>query len=575
VFGTKEAPQPDGFLTFLKNYGFLIVAILIGVWFVSNMRKAAKSQSNQVNGMGGMGKSRGKTFGGKKDANGKDEPKQTLEKVTWDDVAGCDEAVTELKRLVEGLVGRDIYKKFGAELPKGVLLVGPPGTGKTLLARVVANVTDGGFEAASGSDFVEMLVGVGASRVRDTFEKARKYVAEHKKPFVIFIDEIDAIGGKRSTGMNSNSEREQTLNALLVELDGVVGNDGVIVIAATNRVDMLDEALVRPGRFDCQVNVDLPDVVGREKIFAIHTKNKAPGAEDVTPKRLAKISFGYSGAEIKTACNRAAFLAAEAYDRSVRELIAQGVPADQAAKQVPVVIPMGFFDEGLTFARFGDAKVSKQTNMTKKTMLNTAWHEGGHAFASAFFKQHSDPVVKITIMRRSKALGYVQTMPEVDMVGLTRKQCLARIVMAMAGRAAQEVYLRTCDSGASSDFQQATSMARRMVMEWGMSSEIGRLAIPRGDNQLGGGLPGIGNDLANAIDREVRRITDACYAAAIAIVKAEKAGMTRLVEMLMERETVLGDEFKTLREEMSPNLNINDLNLPFWTEGEDEYELSA
>jgi len=548
-FGARDI-ESDPLLSFLSNWGFTIVMVVL---FFLLFRGVGKTMKGQMDSVRNMGTARGRNA---KESN------DNIEKLTWDDIAGCDEAVTELKRVVEGLTGAEIYKKFGAKLPTGILLIGPPGTGKTRIAKIVANMCNGSFDSTSGSDFVEMLVGVGASRVRSMFEKGRAKVKETGRPHVIFIDEIDAIGGKRgSGGINSNSEREQTLNQLLVELDGVVGNNGIIVIAATNRVDMLDPALLRPGRFGNHVHVDLPDVVGREKIFAIHTKGKAPLAADVTCAKLAKISFSFSGAEIADACNRAAFLAAERYSHAVKQLIDAGVPALEAAKLVPAEISLDLFDEGLAFARYGDAKPSKQVNMSKKTKLNTARHEAGHAVAAAAFKE-SDPVVKITIMRRSKTLGYVQTMPETDIVGYDKRWCIARIVCAMAGRAAQEVYLDTEDSGASNDFMQATDMARAMVMEWGMTEEVGRICIQRSENGFGGGLPNVGDELANIVDHTVRKLVDKCYEAAKKIVTDERELMDRLTDKLMAEETVLGDDFEKMRNEYSIKLDVTALGLP-------------
>jgi cell division protease FtsH len=507
-----------------------------------------------MGGITGMGKSRSQ------DA---EKMRSSITKVTFKDVAGCEEAVKELRRVVKGIVGAEVYKDFGAELPKGVLLVGPPGTGKTLLAKAVATETDGSFEVTSGSAFVEMLVGVGASRVRDLFANARKKVAETKKPHVIFIDEIDAVGGKRGgTAANSNTEREQTLNQILVEMDGVISNEGIIIIAATNRVDMLDEALLRPGRFDCHVSVDLPDRKGREDIFAIHIGQK-PLAGEVTLSALAQRTYGYSGAEIKGVCNRAFILAAERYASDFRNLIDSGLSSEEAKQKLVKETLLKDFDEGIDFVRYGNPDAAKQSRMKEVDKKNTAYHEACHAVASVVCPE-ADPVVKITIMRRSKALGYVQTMPDTDRVSFTRDQALSRIVMAMAGRAGQEIFLNTVDTGASNDFQQATDMARQMVAVWGMS-RLGPISV--GDRAAGpfggaGSHAGFGQDLGNEIDREWRYITKTCYEAAKTIARADRERVEALVTVLMEKETMLADEWKELLARIPAKIDWKSLKLP-------------
>jgi cell division protease FtsH len=550
-FQTVE-PKVDPIAKLLTdNAGTILVLVVIIGFMVYSSRRAAK----QMGGITGMGKSRSK------DA---DKLKESIAKVTFKDVAGCEEAVKELRRVVKGIVGADVYKEFGAELPKGILLIGPPGTGKTLLAKAVANETGGTFEVTSGSAFVEMLVGVGASRVRDLFESARKKVAETKKPHIIFIDEIDAVGGKRGggTAAGSNSEREQTLNQILVEMDGVIGNEGIIIIAATNRVDMLDDALLRPGRFDCHVAVDLPDRAGREAIFAIHIGDRII-AKEVTLAGLAQRTYGYSGAEIKGVCNRAFILAAERYAARRNDLQQSGLSAEQIAAELVKETTLADFDEGVDFVRYGNPDAAKQSRMKDSDKSNTAYHEGGHAAASVVAPE-ADPVVKITIMRRSKALGYVQTMPDTDRVSITRQQALSRIVMAMAGRAAQEVFLNTVDAGASNDFQQAADMARRMVTAWGMS-RLGPISVgdrAEGPFGGGGGHAGYGQDLGNEIDREVRYITSMCYKAAKVIVEADRERIEALVKILMDKETVLADEWLTLLKQYPSKIKWSDLPLP-------------
>lgn len=554
--------------------GVFVVGLLIFTYF---SRRQGGAAAGARNGTSNFGQTTAKDVADLGDS---------VPKVTFNDVAGCDEAVKELKRVVFGFSKQIVYDSFDAKLPRGILLLGPPGTGKTLLATAVAGECDGTMQVLSGSDFVEMYVGVGAARVRDTFAKGRLKVKETGKPHVIFIDEIDAVGGKRGNGVNSNTEREQTLNALLVEMNGVNNNKGIIVIAATNRVDMLDEALVRPGRFDCHISVDMPDKTGREKIFAIHTRKK-PLAKNVNPAILAARSYGYSGAEIAGACDRAALIAAERWaeipgaaevlakwdeaaklrkdceaeevknnpalrkEASEKAGILQAEGDALATKLPPREIFLADFDEGIDFVRHGGAKVSAQAGMQSSEKENTAVHEAGHACAAAVLKA-SDPVVKATIMRRSRALGYVQYMPETDRVSFSDEQAVTRIIIAMAGRAAQEVYLNKVDTGASNDFEQASDMARRMVTSWGMS-RLGQISVgdrgaaPMG-GMSGGGSMGYGSNLANEIDAEWRRITRECYKIARYIVETDKERMEYVTKKLLEDETILRPEWLEILE---------------------------
>lgn len=531
---------------FFFSFGPILLIGAIFLFIYSRSRKAGSA------GMGNFGKSK---------AISAEAENANVRKVTFDDVAGCDQAIKELKRIARGLKRRKLYSFFGAKLPKGVILTGPPGTGKTLLARAVAGVTDGTFSSTSGSDFVEMFVGVGASRVRDVFEDGRKKVKETGKPHIIFIDEIDAVGGKRGggTGESSNSEREQTLNAILVEMDGMKNNEGLIVIAATNRLDMLDTALMRPGRFDSQVTVDNPNKEGRAAIFAIHTRNK-PLAEDVNCDILAARSFGYSGAEIEGACNRAALLAAERYGLEIPEDATEEEVLD-ALKEMNATISLSEFDEGVDFVRYGSADPAKQKAMAEDEKNNTAVHEAGHACVSEVMPG-SDPVVKITIMNRSKALGYVQNMPGEDRYGLSVEQLVARMVMAMAGRAAQEVILGKSDTGASNDFEQASQMAYNMVTKWGMS-RLGHISVGRGGTGMqgfgSGPVSNFGPKLADRIDEEWMRIAEECYKLAKTIVEKDKARIEKLAKVLMEKETVLQDEWANFTSDNPSNLKAEDV----------------
>ncbi|MBK9141484.1 MAG: AAA family ATPase [Candidatus Melainabacteria bacterium] len=536
---------------FFFSFGpFLILGgILVFFWYRNR-------QGGAAGGPGGMGfaKSRATDH----DAEGAD-----VRKVTFNDVAGCDEAIKEMRRIARGLRRRKLYAFFGAKLPKGIILEGPPGTGKTLLARALAGETDGTFSSTSGSDFVEMFVGVGASRVRDTFEKGRKKVKETGKPHIIFIDEIDAVGGKRGggTGESSNSEREQTLNAILVEMDGMKNNEGLILVAATNRADMLDNALLRPGRFDSQITVDLPNKEGRSAIFAIHTRKK-PLAENISCDLLAARSYGYSGAEIEGACNRAALLAAERYGADIPE-DASEAEIEAALRKAGAVISLADFDEGVDFVRFGSADPAKQKAMAEDDKRNTAVHEAGHACVSDVMPG-ADPVVKITIMNRSKALGYVQNMPSDDRYGLTDEQIIARMVTCMAGRAAQEVILGKSDTGAANDFEQASQYAYNMVTRWGMS-RLGHISVGRGGTGMrgmsgSGPIANYGPGLADRIDDEWMRIVEECYKMARAIVEKDRTRIEALAKTLLEKETVLGDEWNAFTAQNPSRVDKNSLS---------------
>jgi cell division protease FtsH len=527
----KEPSGWDYLIAILVNFGPMILIFLLIFWFIG---RAARNQQAQIQ----QQLSRGS---GQQDQS-------RIQKKTFADVAGCDEAIKKLQRVVKFLKGKHTFSAFGARLPKGVLLAGPSGTGKTLLAKAVAGETDGVFLSMSGSDFVEMFVGVGASRVRELFKQARAEAERTKKPVVLFIDEIDAVGGKRSSGTagGGHQEREQTLNAILVEMDGMQANTGIIVLAATNRIDILDPALIRPGRFDYHVLVDLPDILGREKIFGIHTKGK-PLAPDVDLKVLAARTYGYSGADIEAACNEAAILAAERVEAQVAELRIAGKNEQEINAAVVRGVTLLEFDEGIDSTKYGEARVSRLASMTEDEKWNTTVHEMGHGWLSSVV-EGGDPVVKITNVPRERALGYTQSQPEGDRVSYTRKQALSRIIMAMGGRVAQEIFLGTIDTGASNDFKQATGIAKKMVTEWGMSS-LGHINV--GDDEgpsmayAGAGVS-YGQQLANDIDKEWRAINEDCYAKARLIIELDRESILAFANRLKVAETILAPEWKAL-----------------------------
>jgi cell division protease FtsH len=527
----KEPSGWDYLIALLLNFGPMILIFLLIFWFIG---RAARNQQQQIQQQ--LSRSSGTA------------DKDRIQKKTFADVAGCDEAIKKLQRVVKFLKGKNTFSAFGARLPKGVLLAGPSGTGKTLLAKAVAGETDGTFLSMSGSDFVEMFVGVGAARVRELFRQARAEVERTKKPVVLFIDEIDAVGGKRSSGTagGGHQEREQTLNAILVEMDGMQANTGIIVMAATNRIDILDPALIRPGRFDYHVLVDLPDILGREKIFGIHTKGK-PLATDVDLKVLAARTYGYSGADIEAACNEAAILAAERVEAEVAALRMAGKNEQEINATVVRAITLLEFDEGIDSTKYGEARVSRLASMTDAEKWNTTVHEMGHGWLSEKV-EGGDPVVKITNVPRERALGYTQAQPDGDRVSFTRKQALARIIMAMGGRVAQEIFLGTVDTGASNDFKQGTGIARKMVTEWGMS-RLGHINV--GDDEgpamayAGAGVS-YGPELANEIDRAWLEIIEDCYAKAKLIIDLDRDSIEAVARRLHVKETILAPEWKEL-----------------------------
>jgi len=434
--------------------------------------------------------------------------------VKFEDVAGVEEAVEELREIEEFLETPAKFQAVGAKIPKGVLLYGPPGTGKTLLARAVAGEAGVPFFHISGSDFVEMFVGVGASRVRDLFEQAKK-----NAPAIIFVDEIDAVGRHRGAGMGGgHDEREQTLNQMLVEMDGFDINTNVIMIAATNRPDILDPALLRPGRFDRQVGVEAPDLKGRRKVLEVHAKGK-PIAPDVDLEAMARRTPGFTGADLANVLNEAALLTA----RKDQQLIG---PRE--------------IDEAIDRVIAGPQKRTRVMNDHDKAV--TAYHEGGHALVAAAMN-HTDPVTKVTILPRGRALGYTMVMPQEDRYSKTRNQLLDNLAYAMGGRVAEELVFGDPSTGASNDIQQATEIAKQMVTEYGMSTDVGsvRLAGSSGEVFLGrdmGHGRDYSEDLASRVDREVRELMDGAMAEATKALQSNRAVLDALAQELLEKETL-------------------------------------
>jgi cell division protease FtsH len=434
-------------------------------------------------------------------------------------VAGCDEAKEELKEIIEFLREAQKFQKLGGRIPKGVLLVGPPGTGKTLLARAVAGEANVPFFSISGSDFVEMFVGVGASRVRDLFEQGKK-----NAPCIIFIDEIDAVGRHRGAGLGGgHDEREQTLNQLLVEMDGFESNDGVILVAATNRPDVLDPALLRPGRFDRRVVVDRPDVRGREEVLAVHAK-KVPLAEDVDLRVLARGTPGFSGADLANMVNEAALNAARQNRKSVL-----------------------MYDFELAKDKVMMGAERRSMLLTDEEKRVTAYHEAGHVMVAAT-REHADPLHKVTIIPRGMALGVTMQLPEDDKHTVTKDYLETQLAILMGGRCAEEIYLHRVTTGAGNDIERASDLARRMVCEYGMSS-LGPMAFGKKEEQIFLGREisqhrDFSEETAQQIDREVRQLVDSAYKSAYAILDQNKDAMDRLAAALLERETLDGFEIR-------------------------------
>ena len=499
----ENPPEPPWWQTMLTS--LIPIAILIGFWFFI-MQQSQMGGGRMMN----FGKSRVRLMVSDK------------KKVTFADVAGADEAKQELEEVVEFLKTPDKFNELGARIPKGVLLFGPPGTGKTLLAKAVAGEAGVQFFTISGSDFVEMFVGVGASRVRDLFEQAKK-----SAPCIVFIDEIDAVGRQRGAGLGGgHDEREQTLNQLLVEMDGFASNEGIIIIAATNRPDVLDPALLRPGRFDRQIVVDKPDVRGREAILKVHTKGK-PIADDVNLDVLARRTPGFTGADLSNLVNEAALLAARRNKKKIY---------------------MAETEEAIERVLAGPER--KSHVMTDEEKRLTAYHEGGHTLVGLMLK-HADPVHKVTIIPRGRAGGYMLSLPKEDRSYRTRSELIDRIKVALGGRVAEEVVLGEISTGASSDIQQATKIIRSMIMQYGMSEAVGPIAYGEENHQVFLGRDfnrerNYSEEVAGEIDREVRRHIEEAYEACRIIITENRDKLDLIAQALLERETLNAAELEEL-----------------------------
>ncbi|MFD0591125.1 ATP-dependent zinc metalloprotease FtsH [Paenibacillus sp. GCM10027627] len=504
-YTAKQMDTPSFWMTFLTS---IIPFILLIVLFFFLMNQAQGGGGKVMN----FGKSRARLYNEEK------------KKITFEDVAGADEEKQELVEVVDFLKDPRKFNLVGARIPKGVLLVGPPGTGKTLLARAVAGEAGVPFFSISGSDFVEMFVGVGASRVRDLFENAKK-----NAPCIIFIDEIDAVGRQRGAGLGGgHDEREQTLNQLLVEMDGFGANEGIIIIAATNRADILDPALLRPGRFDRQITVDRPDVKGREAVLKVHARNK-PLTGEVKLDVIAKRTTGFSGADLENLLNEAALLAAR---RNKKEI--NMVDIDDAIDRVIV----------------GTEKKSRVISDREKRIV--AYHEAGHTIAG-FFLEHADLVHKVTIIPRGRAGGYVIMLPKEDRMLVTKQELLDKVTGLLAGRVAEEIYIGEIGTGAYSDFKSATGIVRSMIMEYGMSDRLGPMQFGNSQGQvfLGRDLgheQNYSDAIAYEIDQEMQTIINACYDRAKKLLTEKSKEMHLIANTLLTRETLEMDQIKALIE---------------------------
>ncbi len=499
---TAQNPKdPPWWVTLLSS--LLPIAILVGAWYFIIMQTQGGGSKVMS-----FGKSRAKLMGGDK------------VKVTFNDVAGADEAKEELQEVVEFLKHPKKFNDLGARIPKGVLLFGPPGTGKTLLAKAVAGEAGVAFFSISGSDFVEMFVGVGASRVRDLFAQAKK-----NSPCIIFIDEIDAVGRQRGANVGGgHDEREQTLNQLLVEMDGFAPNEGIIIIAATNRPDILDQALLRPGRFDRQIVVDKPDVTGRIAILKVHVKGK-PIAKDADLDILARRTPGFTGADLANLVNEAALLAAR---RNKHE------------------INMTELEESIERVMAGPERKSKVMSEDEKKL--TAYHEGGHALVGMMLK-HADPVHKVTIIPRGRAGGYTLMLPKEDRSYATRSELLDRLKVAMGGRVAEEIVLNEISTGASQDIQQASRIVRAMIMQYGMSNVLGPVAYggdPAQQYYFGQSQKNYSEEVAGEIDKEIHKYMEEAYEACRTIINENRDKLEKIAQALMDKETLTAQELKDI-----------------------------
>ncbi|MHA7966165.1 ATP-dependent zinc metalloprotease FtsH [Paenibacillus sp. CAU 1782] len=505
TYETKPMDRPSFWLTFLTS---IVPFLLLLVLFFFLMNQAQGGGGKVMN----FGKSRARLYNEEK------------KRVTFEDVAGADEEKQELVEVVDFLKDPRKFNLVGARIPKGVLLVGPPGTGKTLLARAVAGEAGVPFFSISGSDFVEMFVGVGASRVRDLFENAKK-----NSPCIIFIDEIDAVGRQRGAGLGGgHDEREQTLNQLLVEMDGFGANEGIIIIAATNRSDILDPALLRPGRFDRQITVDRPDVKGREAVLKVHARNK-PLTGDVKLDVIAKRTTGFSGADLENLLNEAALLAAR---RNKKE------------------IAMNDIDDAIDRVIVGTEKKSRVISEREKRIV--AYHEAGHTIAG-FFLEHADLVHKVTIIPRGRAGGYVIMLPKEDRMLVTKQELLDKVTGLLAGRVAEEIFIGEIGTGAYSDFKQATSIVRSMIMEYGMSDRLGPMQFGNSQGQvfLGRDLghePNYSDAIAYEIDQEMQTIINSCYDRAKKLLTEKSEEMHLIAQTLLNVETLEMEQIKSLIE---------------------------
>ena len=513
--GVTIEAKPEEEQSFLMNIfvSWFPMLLLIGVWIFF------------MRGMQGGGKGGGLFSFGKSKARMLDE---TKERVTFADVAGCDEAKEEVSEIVDFLRDPTKFQNLGGRIPRGVLLLGSPGTGKTLLAKAIAGEANVPFFSISGSDFVEMFVGVGAARVRDMFEQAKK-----QSPCIVFIDEIDAVGRQRGAGLGGgNDEREQTLNALLVEMDGFEGASGVIVIAATNRPDVLDAALLRPGRFDRQVVVPLPDIRGREQILLVHIR-KVPVAPDVKADILARGTPGMSGADLANLVNEAALFAARRGKRFVE------MDDFEAAKDK---IMMG--------------AERRSVVMPEEERRNTAYHESGHAVVAKLLPK-TDPVHKVTIIPRGRALGLTMQLPAEDRFSMDKNRILDTIAVLFGGRIAEEIFMNQMTTGASNDFERATEMARRMVTQWGMSEALGTMVYGENEGEvfLGRSVTthkNVSEATMQKVDEEIRRIIDQQYALARGLLETNRDKVEAMAKALLEYETLDAEQLDDIMEGKAP-----------------------